>query len=51
MSFLDKLNKVLLPIKDEVNAGGEGTWEVKNEFAVATWEWTDQGFKVKGCLY
>ena len=50
-SFLDKLNKVLLPIKDEVNAGGEGTWEVKNEFAVATWEWTDQGFKVKGCLY
>lgn len=49
--FLDKLNEVLLPIKDEVEAGGEGTWEINDEFAVATWVWTDQGFKVIGCCY
>lgn len=50
-NFLDKLNNVLLPIKNEVNAGGSGVWEIKNEFAVATWDWTPNGFKVKGCSY
>ena len=49
--FLDKLNEVLLPIKDELDAGGEGTWEISSEFAVATWDWTDQGYKVKGICY
>ena len=49
--FLDKINIVLLPIKDEVEAGGEGTWEIKDDFAVATWDWTDEGFKVKGICY
>ena len=50
--FLDKLNAVLLPIKDEIfDAGGEGTWEVREEFAVATWGWTEEGFKVKGLKY
>ena len=50
--FLDKLNAVLLPIKDEISdAGGNGTWEVREEFAVATWNWTDEGFKVKGLKY
>ena len=49
--FLDELNKELLPIKDEVDAGGEGTWEVRKEFAVATWDWTEQGFKVIGLCY
>lgn len=51
-NFLDKLNAVLLPIKDEIiDAGGDGTWEVREEFAVATWDWTDEGFKVKGINY
>lgn len=50
-SFLDKLNDVLLPIKDEVYAGGSGTWEIKDEFAVATWNWTDEGFRVLGCHF
>lgn len=50
-NFLDKLNAVLLPIKDEVDAGGMGTWEIKKQFAVATWDWTDQGFIVKGICY
>lgn len=46
--FLDELNKELLPIRDEVDAGGEGTWEIRKEFAVATWDWTDEGFKIIG---
>ena len=50
--FLDKINAVLLPIKDEIiDAGGDGTWEVREDFAVATWCWTDEGFKVKGLKY
>lgn len=50
-TFLDELNKELLPIKDEVDAGGEGTWEVRKDFAVATWDWTEHGFKVIGLCY
>ena len=50
--FLDKLNAVLLPIKDEIiDAGGDGTWKVGEDFAVANWCWTDEGFKVKGLKY
>ena len=49
--FLDELNRVLLPIKSEIDAGCDGTWEVKDEFAVATWIWTDEGFKVVGTCY
>lgn len=49
--FLDELNKELLPIKDEISAGGEGTWEVRGKFAVATWDWTEQGFRVIGLCY
>ena len=33
------------------NAGGMGTWKIKSKFAVATWDWTDEGFKIKGCCY
>ncbi len=51
-TFLDKLNAVLLSIKDEIiDAGGDGTWEVREDFAVATWDWTDEGFKIKGIQY
>ena len=40
------------PIKYEIyDAGGSGTWEVREDFAVATWVWTDEGFKVKGLKY
>ena len=49
--FLDKLNVILLPYKESIEAGGEGTWEVRKEFAVATWDWTDSGFKVLGIQY
>lgn len=51
-NFLDKINAILLPIKDEISdAGGDGTWEVREDFAVATWDWTDEGFKVRGLNY
>lgn len=50
-AFLDKLNEVLLPIKDEIKAGGDGTWQIPGMFAVATWDWTDEGFKITGCCY
>ena len=51
-TFLDKLNAVLLPMKDDIiGAGGSGTWEVREDFAVATWVWTEEGFKVKGLQY
>lgn len=50
-AFLDEINKELLPIRDEVDAGGSGTWEIRKEFAVATWTWTEAGFKILGTCY
>jgi len=50
-AFLDALNKVLLPIKDDISVASSGIWEIPKEFAVATWEWTDEGFKIKGICY
>lgn len=50
-SFLDQLNEILLPIKDELDAGGSGYWMVRKEFAVATWDWFEDGFKIIGCQY
>lgn len=49
--FLDKINEILLPIKDEISAAGEGTWTNSDAFAVATWTWTEDGFRVMGTLY
>ncbi len=49
--FLDKVNEIILPIKDEVEGIGEGTWEIRSEFAVATWVWTDEGFKIEGTCF
>ena len=49
--FLDMLNAVLLPIKDGIDACCIGTWEVKKDFAAATWDWTDKGFMIKGLAY
>ena len=49
--FLDKVNEVLLPIKDEVSAETKGPWEAKDHFAAATWVWTDEGFKVIGTRF
>lgn len=50
--FLDEINKILLPIKDECECGAQGDWFMEEEnFAVATWDWFDDGFKVVGTEY
>lgn len=49
--FLDRLNAVLLPIKDEIEAVCDGIWVIRNKFAVATWSWTKDGFKVTGAEF
>ena len=36
----------------ECEGSGEGNWYIKNPpFAVATWGWTEEGFKVIGINY
>lgn len=50
--FLDKLNEILKPIMNECECNGEGSWYIKEPpFAVATWDWSEEGFKVKGICY
>jgi len=49
--FLDALNEILLPIKDDVDADGDGFWVNQDCFAVATWRWTDRGFRVETVHY
>ena len=47
--FLDEINEILKPIMDECDGSGEGSWFIKESpFAVATWSWTDEGFKITG---
>ena len=47
--FLDELNTILKPIMNECEGSAEGNWYIKEyPFAVATWKWTDEGFKVVG---
>ena len=49
--FLDKINSVLLPIAEDVDAGCDGIWEIKSKFAVAKWKWTEEGFKMFGTCF
>lgn len=47
--FLDELNSIVAPIKDEFKAYPEGKWyQTKAPFAVATWMWDKDGFKLIG---
>lgn len=47
--FLDEVNKIILPIKNECNCGAEGTWYITDDaFAVAYIDWFEDGFKVVG---
>lgn len=51
-NFLDKINAVILPLKDEIDdIVCDGTWEIASRFAIAAWDWTEEGFKVKGTFY
>ena len=47
--FLDVLNSIINPIIHECTGYCEGKWYMtKSPFAVATWEWTDKGFRIIG---
>lgn len=50
-TFLDEINRIIMPIKDECDCGADGIWEIKDQFAVATWNWFEDGFKVVGTMY
>ena len=48
-NFLDDLNSILNPIIHECTGYCEGKWYItESPFAVATWEWTDNGFRIIG---
>ena len=51
--FLDELNGILKPIMSECSGSGvDSKWYIKEApFAVATWDWTEEGFKITGCCY
>lgn len=47
--FLDEVNLIIMPIQDECEYGTDGIWfYTDSPFAEATWDWTDEGFKVIG---
>lgn len=48
-SFLDEINEIILPIKQECKCKFDGKWFItKDPMAEATCEWTNEGFKVIG---
>ena len=48
-AFLDELNSIVAPIQQEFKAYPVGTWyQTTTPFAVAIWDWTDEGFKIVG---
>ena len=49
--FLNELNNILEPIADDVSVTAEGTWEIKDEFSVATWDWLEDHFEIVGVNY
>ena len=47
--FLDELNEILRPIIKECEGCCMGNWYICTApFAIATWDWTEDGFKVLG---
>ena len=47
--FLDEINAILKPIMSECDGCGMGNWYIKHPpFAIATWDWTENGFVVAG---
>ena len=48
-AFLDEINSIVEPIKGEFKAYTDGYWyQTTAPFAVATWDWDENGFKVVG---
>lgn len=50
-NFLDEVNRIIEPIKNQCRCEASGYWEIKDEFAVATWDWFEDGFKVIGTKF
>lgn len=47
--FLDEINRIIMPIKDECDCWAKGNWHViDGPKATATWGWFEDGFKVVG---
>lgn len=45
--FLDEINEIIAPIKDQCDCEAHGTWYHKERpSAVAEWKWTEDGFKI-----
>lgn len=50
--FLDEINMIIQPIMSECECYALGQWVITDgEFAVATWDWFQDGFKVVGTKY
>lgn len=49
--FLDEINKVILPFKEELDIYTAGMWVSSKDFIAARIEWTDEGFRVVGVEY
>lgn len=48
-SFLDVINRIMEPIKSECSGYGLGEWyQPEAPFAVAIWDWFDDGFRIVG---
>ena len=48
-TFLDEVNKAILPIKNECEVRYDGNWYItESPMTVATISWTDDGFKIVG---
>ena len=49
--FLDQLNDILRPIIEECDGYAEGNWYIRSgPIAIASWNWTENGFVVKGTV-
>ena len=47
--FLDEINRILQPIVSECTGYADGNWYITEEpYAIATWDWTTEGFKITG---
>ena len=49
--FLDEINQVIIPIKEELDPYTSGWFVSSNTFFVAKWMWTDKGFQIVGSEY
>lgn len=51
-SFLDEVHRIIKPIMNECDGGASGEWFLNDDpFAVATLEWTKDGFRIIGTSY